>query len=169
MRGIRLTRDEFVRLLEIIEQRGGKQSGANRAKRHHARERCFRSVALVQIHKNGPVSQIALPVSDVSAGGVGLLHRAMMHLGTRCTLYILLDNGTRFQATGAVVRCEHVEGLVHEIGIQFDQPVEELSRRGAAPSGDAAAPTESARSPFGDAAPVPPPASSPGHSKPAPA
>ena len=62
---------------------------------------------------------------NISSGGAAFLHGAYVHPGTPCTLTLLKRDrsGIRFGAT--IARCQHVAGHVHDIGVQFDELLEE--------------------------------------------
>jgi CheY-like chemotaxis protein len=72
----------------------------------------------------GTVSSLMLACRNLSRSGMSLLHRSYVHPGTECTLKIArLDNGID-SVEGKVVRCKHVSGVVHEIGVRFKEPIE---------------------------------------------
>ena len=75
-------------------------------------------------HPGGSVVNYLVRPRNLSRRGVGFLHGNFVHIGSRCQVHLLrLDN--RPQAiNGTVARCQHVDGLVHEIGVRFDEPIE---------------------------------------------
>lgn len=64
---------------------------------------------------------------NVSNGGVAVLHSAFMYPGSNCTIALPTRAGGENEPivmNGRIVRCVHREGMVHEIGIQFDEPID---------------------------------------------
>jgi CheY-like chemotaxis protein len=75
-------------------------------------------------HPGGSDTKLNLACRNLSAGGVGLLHRNYVHKGTRCTVWLLDVTGRQVATPGTVVRCTHLDGSVHEAGVQFDAPLD---------------------------------------------
>lgn len=61
---------------------------------------------------------------DVSPDGIGLLYGGYMHSGTRCLVTMINQRRYGLSVKGTIVRCRHVRGNIHEIGIKFDQQVD---------------------------------------------
>lgn len=81
------------------------------------------TVKLVLIHPGGTPSTIHVACSNLSAGGIGVLHRTYVHKGTKCVVTLPKVDGTLADVEGTVVRCTHVQGTIHDVGIQFNTPV----------------------------------------------
>lgn len=75
-------------------------------------------------HPGGSDTKMMLACRNLSAGGVGLLHRNYVHKGTRCTVFLVDVHQREVGMPGTVVRCTHLDGPVHEIGVQFDAPLD---------------------------------------------
>ena len=60
---------------------------------------------------------------DLSTTGCALFHGAFVYPSARCCVTIKALDGQRVQIAGAVTRCSHVLGRVHEVGILFDQSI----------------------------------------------
>lgn len=72
-------------------------------------------------------SSLRYACRNLSAGGIGILHSSYVHAGTPCTVHIPLPTGTNSDSLpvrGKVVRCRHVRGTVHEVGIRFDEHID---------------------------------------------
>ena len=64
---------------------------------------------------------------NVSNGGIAVLHSSYMYPGSKCTVALPSRNAQDKEPivmTGKIVRCAHREGMIHEIGIQFDEPID---------------------------------------------
>jgi CheY-like chemotaxis protein len=71
-------------------------------------------------HPGGSETKVVLACRNLSAGGIALLHRHYVHPGTRCAVWLLDVWGHEVLALGTVVRSDHVDGSVHEVGVRFD-------------------------------------------------
>jgi len=60
----------------------------------------------------------------ISSGGLSFLHGGYLHVGTSCAMFLVAASGVRRRVTGTVVHCRHVDGRVHEVGVQFNEPIE---------------------------------------------
>lgn len=71
----------------------------------------------------GNMTSIIVACRNLSRGGMSVLHSAYMYPGSRCMVEIphLILGPTVIE--GEVVRCAHVKGLVHEIGIRFTEMI----------------------------------------------
>lgn len=62
---------------------------------------------------------------DISAGGMGFLHGAFVHVDTPCQVTLIVGKKTGFRVLAKVARCVHHRGHVHLVGIRFDQAMDE--------------------------------------------
>ncbi len=65
-----------------------------------------------------------VPSRDISAGGMSFLHGGFIYPGTRCTLQLITKSGTWKNLEAKVIRCDHVSGAVHEVGVEFDAAID---------------------------------------------
>lgn len=92
----------------------------------------FREVSIpVQFcHPGGVNSWVTVACRNISRAGIAILHSAYVHTGTKCRL--ILPHPTKIEVAmdGWVTRCCHRAGVVHEIGVRFDQhlDVQEILR-----------------------------------------
>ena len=61
---------------------------------------------------------------DLSASGIGFLHGAFVHDQTSCIIVVRTNMGDAKQVLGQVVRCRHLVSHIHEVGVQFQQPID---------------------------------------------
>lgn len=61
---------------------------------------------------------------DLSATGAGLLHSHFVYPSSRCVVLLTDKLGQIVQIQGMVARCQHFSGVVHEIGVRFDQEID---------------------------------------------
>lgn len=70
---------------------------------------------------------LVMATRNVSNGGVAVLHSAFMYPGSKCTVALPSRTGSEHEPivmTGKIARCIHREGMIHEIGIMFDEPID---------------------------------------------
>ena len=118
---LRLSPKELHKLLEEFDK---KQDGYQSPDREYVRS-SFRvsSVELTITHSTG--GKVTLPVAtrNISKGGISILHSAFIHTGSRCSVSLKFPNGNPQVIDGKIVRCAHLTGRVHEIGISFDTQI----------------------------------------------
>jgi len=119
-----LSKRDLDRLLDEID--GHAPSGAGGAVGRRFIRRPFRQVRLpMQVRKPGDQA-VTFPVAcrNISCTGISVLHSAFIHPGTPCTLVLPSACGDPVTVTGTVVRCQHLRGMVHEVGVAFDNPID---------------------------------------------
>lgn len=68
---------------------------------------------------------VVMATRNVSNGGVAVLHSSYLYPGSKCTIALPTRGGQEpVVMTGRIVRCTHREGMVHEIGIRFDEAID---------------------------------------------
>lgn len=81
-------------------------------------------IAMTVTHPGGSSATFNVACRNLSSGGLGVLHSAYVHKGTRCTVELPATDGQTVSVEGAVVRCVHVSGTIHEVGVQFSKPID---------------------------------------------
>lgn len=87
------------------------------------------SVETILTHPGGGEVHVRAVVRDVSKTGMGMLYGGFLHRGTRAAVRFVAEDRSPLIVQGAtVVRCVHVRGPVHDVGMKFDAelPVESL-------------------------------------------
>ncbi len=126
--------DETIDALRLNEQQ--KQAIMNRMKRRvnannrhdsraNARKPFYRDNAVVEMHHPGG-SRIRYRVQTVnlSTYGVGFLHGSFCYTGTPTHMVLATCDNQPVRLTGKIVRCQLVEGRVHEVGMAFKAPIQ---------------------------------------------
>ena len=74
-----------------------------------------------EVRKDEPV---LAPTRDISRDGLCFLHGAFLEPGTQCQVVLKTIGDQKWTVHEArVVRCRHLEGLMHEVGLQFEQEI----------------------------------------------
>ena len=117
---VRMKATELQKLHEELE--AASQGGS------HARK-CIRLDYLqmsvrVEVHQaGGAVTTLQVAARNISSEGIGILHNSYAHPGTRCVVHLKHRDGRPVPTEASVVRCRHVKGLIHEVGIRFTAPI----------------------------------------------
>ncbi|HZW06051.1 MAG TPA: PilZ domain-containing protein [Phycisphaerales bacterium] len=111
-----------------------------RADRRRALPDTVRVIA--QVDQLGGTSQTQVAtVRDLSAGGLAMLWGTFLHPATRCAFTVVSSDTHEplVHATAQVVRCTHLKGSVHDVGVKFDEPIDLQRVPGASPEAHQAA------------------------------
>jgi CheY-like chemotaxis protein len=82
-----------------------------------------RCVLTVQDETNAKSNIAAVP-RNLSKTGAALVVGQFVYPGSRCVLALRKSGGKGVGLPATVARCRHVSGLLHEIGIHFDEPID---------------------------------------------
>ncbi|MBX3358450.1 MAG: response regulator [Phycisphaeraceae bacterium] len=118
-----LNRRELDEILDSFE--GANTDAENAPVRKYIRRRFRHTRIPMQVFQPGGGLQ-TFPVAcrNISTGGLSVLHNAYVHLGTPCTIALPMPTGSHVSVRGQVVRCSHRRGMVHELGIKFDEALD---------------------------------------------
>ncbi|MCC6676749.1 MAG: PilZ domain-containing protein [Phycisphaerales bacterium] len=112
-----------LKLPALSEFMDGLDAGEGAAKRRRRFVRWpFRreSVELRVTHPGGNAVVMKVACRNLSAAGVSLLHSSFLHPGSACEVVLPSAAGPA-RVRGMIVRCQHRSGVVHEIGVRFDE------------------------------------------------
>ncbi len=96
-------------------------------KRRHNRVGCRCTGVLIAVNQSGFESTFYIPVRDVSRSGIAFLHRSMLHKGTECTIRIRGASREWIQVGGTIMRSRYLRSMVYEIGLRFDEELDEAA------------------------------------------
>jgi CheY-like chemotaxis protein len=107
---------------ELLDELDG--GGCANVHRSHSRwsfrERSIR--AMLRQPDGGEV-ELALAARNLSVGGVSLLHSAFVYPGTVITVDLPRADKKIQRVNGQVMRCDHVRGVIHELGVKFEEAI----------------------------------------------
>lgn len=114
-----------TQLLDVWNRLDRIQSDEQRTRRQFVRWPFRRaSVTLHLTYPGMATAEICVACRNLSRQGLAVLHRAFVHPGTRCTVWLPHPDGRQRAVTGQVVWCLHRTSMIHEVGIAFDQPID---------------------------------------------
>ncbi|MCL4222359.1 MAG: Hpt domain-containing protein [Phycisphaerales bacterium] len=82
----------------------------------------FRHVSIQALltQPDGGEVRLSLACRNLSVGGMSVLHNSFLHPGTVVVVDLPRATHGVTKTRGRIVRCAHVRGTIHEIGIKFD-------------------------------------------------
>lgn len=118
--GIKLSERERSLLIEQMKKSGAAD------KRKHPRVVVEGSFALLCTMEfpGGSSAHFRVFPWDISKGGLAFFHRAYIYSGTKCTFTGNTIDGQPMSFKGDVVRCNHVAGTVHTVGVKLEMEID---------------------------------------------
>lgn len=120
---IRLSERE---LRELLERLDAPHTGAGGAKysRNAVRWSLRQQRAVLTVVDDNAQHKSAVVVPrNLSTQGVGFLYGGYLHKEQRCNITLRARDGSPRSIPGTVLRCTHVKGHIHEIGVRLDHPI----------------------------------------------
>lgn len=111
-----------AKLLWAIEQ-----TSQQEASEHKRRLRigCSNHEAVLTLKSDsGGQTQLAVLARNLSRHGIALVHGRYVHPDTRGSVAVESKNGAIHEIPCVVRHVRHVQGMVHELGVVFDEPIE---------------------------------------------
>jgi hypothetical protein len=125
MNSLNLSNRELNILLDELERE--RDESADCLREHERFQFRIIHATLTIFNNLSSTTDIQVATSNISQGGIAVLHTAYMYPKTRCLVNISLADGRKFKLKGQTVRCSHLIGRVHEIGIMFDSKLDTCS------------------------------------------
>jgi CheY-like chemotaxis protein len=114
---VRLTESERREILARLDRESTPDVEQLRnATRWHFREAC---VHVVVEHPSGGFSRIEVLAKDLSETGMAVLHGGFLYPGSECQVVLRRHDGAEETLIAQVVRCRHITGRIHEVGLRF--------------------------------------------------
>jgi len=110
---------------ELLDQIDGRDRDAGSAGRS-ARRFEFRDnecAVIIQQPGASDASSFLAPTRNLSAGGMSFLHGGFVHCDSICRVIMRAAAGDMVEIPGRVVRCRHLSKLVHEVSVEFNEPI----------------------------------------------
>jgi hypothetical protein len=121
---LRHTRDGGVGIIEDLDRLSCRamDQGLRRAERYSYRED---DGLILEVHHHGgqQIDYLIRP-RNLSNTGIGFIHGGFLHQGTPCVVILKTIAPGRMRVAARVARCRHVEGKIHEVGLEFVEPID---------------------------------------------
>ena len=106
---------------DVAEDEHGREEQRETAERLTFRHR---DIGLIVEHPGGGPASYYICTRNLTSEGLGVLHGAYLHVGTRCKVMLPTIWGGEEPIRGRVVRCRLLSGMIHEVGVRFDAPID---------------------------------------------
>jgi len=113
----------YQKLLNKLNDYRTTDTDKHPARLHARREYMDPYILMVIENEHSMDRPMTLAARNISRGGVGLLHSNFVYPKTRVTVYLTVNQEDPRPIRGTVLRCEHRGGVVHEIGVKFDEEI----------------------------------------------
>ncbi len=121
---LRLKPQEAAEILKGIEAKTKDAVGSERRKSPRVPYRATPRVTLtIESEQLGKRTYALIP-RNISRTGMSLLHGKFVYDGTPCVVGLKTLDGRMVQVRGKVAWCRLITGRIHEIGIQFEEPID---------------------------------------------
>jgi hypothetical protein len=115
---------EAAAILRAIEARTKDAVGQERRKSPRVPYRATPRVAVIIESEELGKRTFALIPRNISRTGMSLLHGKFVCDGTPCVAGLKALDGQLVPVRGKVTSCRLIAGRIHEIGIQFEEPID---------------------------------------------
>ena len=121
---LRLSVNQIAELRGLIDQRAHRD--IDRERRQERRVPFRPSVRVGVLLENEPKGRrtYALAPRNISCTGISLLHGKFVYGGTNCVVGLVALDAQVVPTRGKVIWCRLITGRVHELGVQFDEPID---------------------------------------------
>ncbi len=127
---VRLHAQEREALLDALDKSTG---GAASSSRRVTRRWRYRNRIVVAINQAGSVQSYFVTPRNISTTGVAFVHGGYVHPGSKIAVALRNRDEKLCAHQGRVVRCVHVQGRLHEIGVEF---ASQINPKDFVPPGD---------------------------------
>ena len=101
------------------------QSNAGAGRRAHPRYRHrHQNVKLILLLPGGGQANHWVCTRNISVGGVAFILEGHLMLGSRCRINLPGFDGRLYPLDATVRTCRVVEGSLHEVGVEFKEPID---------------------------------------------
>lgn len=121
LRTLGLTEDQLQRLLD---GRCGPPDEAAKRRCPRSPYRCSVGVVIEFLDRENPQGCSRVAPYDISACGIGFLHRGPIPAGTPLTVDLSASTPAANSLPGRVIRCLRLYEEICDVGVAFDQPMD---------------------------------------------
>jgi len=122
---IRLSEERITELLDKLDS-DANASSTTTGKGTKEQYKYRRSSVTASLQQPGDSSALNCLIHTRCVGqdGLSFLHGSYIHAGSACSIQLVTLHGSWEDVTGKIVRCEYVEGNIHEASIKFDRSID---------------------------------------------
>lgn len=112
---LRLGRALLEELVETVDRTDAGYAG----RRDALRRPVNRPAVLIQGAPGEVASRHEVYIRNVSTSGASVLHTVFLQAQLECTLVMVSDERKPISVPASVVRCNHISGHMHDVGLRF--------------------------------------------------
>ncbi len=120
-----MTVQEVAALMNKLDESDRESEAKGRKAPRKFKRRSYRIACLAVdlIAPGGAATAVTMVCRNLSSGGIAALHNSFLHPGTH--VHVTLKHVSRGPTVLAakVTHSQHLKGVVHQVGIKFDQPI----------------------------------------------
>lgn len=114
----------YKQLLKKINQSNQGSPNTESPLRSHTRLEYHQPYLVIEMETSDRTRrEITVATRNISRSGLSVLHSSYAYPGTVVHATLNRINGKPHTISGKIVRCEHLGGVVHEVGINFDSQI----------------------------------------------
>lgn len=120
-----MTVRDVAALMNRLDEADGENDEQGRRSPRKFKRRSYRiaSLPVEIVAPGGSLTSVTMVCRNLSSGGLAALHNSFLYPGTRVS--VTLKHAVRgpMAVAGKVTHSQHINGVVHQVGIRFDQPI----------------------------------------------
>lgn len=120
---MRLSPAERQAIVELLNNRTNNEEGRKKRRSDRYPYLVPEGLAIELRQQQAKLGDFLISPRNISTSGIAFLHGAFVYQGSRCVIDLKARDGRIQPVTGNVVRCRSVRGRIHEIAVQFDEPI----------------------------------------------
>ena len=141
---LRLSEADRKELMTLLEGQSAAGAEVNRRKDERLSYQ-VRGLIVQMHHPGGSVVNYLVRPRNLSRRGIAFLHGSFCYSGTPVQVALRSPDGSSDILPGKVVRCQHLRGVIHDVGVRFDEAID--VRAFTASTADGSGPASSAALP----------------------
>ena len=81
-------------------------------------------IPIIVEQPGGVITRLSVSPRNLSSGGIAFLHGGFLYVGSKCSLQLSAPATDPIVVSGEIVNCRHVDGILHEVSVKFNMPIE---------------------------------------------
>jgi len=121
---IKLSERDKSRLVRAVEAQASQQGSGGQGERRNLRVAYRGHNVLITMNPMGANVRYSVVPRNLSRGGLAFIHGRFVYPNTACTVSLAAYDGQVHSVEAKVLRCRHIGGIVHEVSLQFEEPID---------------------------------------------
>ncbi len=121
---LKLSDRDKSRLVQAVDAQAQLQAAQLELERRNIRVPYTGHNVLISLHVNGTSTRYSVVPRNIARYGLAFVHGRFVYPNTTCSVTLRQTDGRAHQIDGRVVRCRHIGGIVHEVSLKFEEPID---------------------------------------------